>query len=561
MGYGIIEPRHSGHVPGTVRLFEDNSSSVVAIPVGSRRLKRGKGKQSDIVLVPQPSDSPNDPLNWPLWKRDLTLFTLCVATAVAGVVGPAIATIGGVLVKEFHTTFHMVATWSGYQFWPAGVGGLVCSAVSRVWGKRTVYLMSLILILAGAIWNACARTPNSFLGSRILQGFGLGAFETIVPSSIGDLFYVHERGKRIALYNLSFVGCSYFMPIIGGYISMKHGWRMQFIIISIFLAPILAMMFFLVPEHAYNRPAIFDTDLETLSSQESLTEPQAGSTAQASGDAEKRGQDPEAVSVVTEQKKTFVQQLSLYNGRFSDESIWKMLLAPFVLFLYPATIWTFLFQGTFITWGIGISIILAQLLSGPPTSFDPAQLGYIYTAPFIGALLSYFIGGLFSDKIAKFMARRNNNVYEPEFRILLVIPTMLAAIPGLFAFGDSAQRHLHWIVLSVCYGLITFGVVMSCTATFSYVLDAHRDVSVEMMVSILVVKNFFCFGTTFFISDWLAEVGPREMFYTTGGIQLGMCLLSGVMYMCGKLQRDFMHRHNLLKMAGLYPKRPTTAVL
>lgn len=62
MGYGIIEPRHSGHVPGTVRLFEDNSSSVVAIPVGSRRLKRGKGKQSDIVLVPQPSDSPNDPL-------------------------------------------------------------------------------------------------------------------------------------------------------------------------------------------------------------------------------------------------------------------------------------------------------------------------------------------------------------------------------------------------------------------------------------------------------------------------------------------------------------------
>lgn len=159
--------------------------------------------------------------------------------------------------------------------------------------------------------------------------------------------------------------------------------------------------------------------------------------------------------------------------------------------------------------GIGISIILAQLLSGPPTSFDPAQLGYIYTAPFIGALLSYFIGGLFSDKIAKFMARRNNNVYEPEFRILLVIPTMLAAIPGLFAFGDSAQRHLHWIVLSVCYGLITFGVVMSCTATFSYVLDAHRDVSVEMMVSILVVKNFFCFGTTFFISDWLAEVVSR----------------------------------------------------
>jgi len=30
-------------------------------------LKRGTGRYKDIILVPQPSDSPNDPLNWPLW--------------------------------------------------------------------------------------------------------------------------------------------------------------------------------------------------------------------------------------------------------------------------------------------------------------------------------------------------------------------------------------------------------------------------------------------------------------------------------------------------------------
>ena len=30
-------------------------------------LKYGTGRYSDIILIPQPSDSPNDPLNWPLW--------------------------------------------------------------------------------------------------------------------------------------------------------------------------------------------------------------------------------------------------------------------------------------------------------------------------------------------------------------------------------------------------------------------------------------------------------------------------------------------------------------
>lgn len=38
--------------------------------IPAERLKHGTGKFSHILLVPQPSDSPNDPLNWPLWKKD-----------------------------------------------------------------------------------------------------------------------------------------------------------------------------------------------------------------------------------------------------------------------------------------------------------------------------------------------------------------------------------------------------------------------------------------------------------------------------------------------------------
>lgn len=104
--------------------------------------------------------------------------------------GPAIAPINAVLVEEFNTTYKIVATFSGWQFWPAGVAGLIGSAVGRVWGKRLVYFVSIILLFIGAIWNATATSANSFLGSRVLQGFGLGAFETIVPSTIGDMYFV-----------------------------------------------------------------------------------------------------------------------------------------------------------------------------------------------------------------------------------------------------------------------------------------------------------------------------------------------------------------------------------
>ncbi|CUS08976.1 unnamed protein product [Tuber aestivum] len=616
MGLGIYEVAPARHVPGTARLYEDEST--VEAPSRTSHLRHGTGKDSQLLLVPQPSNSPNDPLNWPLWKKDLTLFILCITACIgevvsesikAAVLGPAIAPINKMLVDEFKTTYHVTAKFAGWQFWPAGIAGLFGSAVGRVWGKRPVYIFSTLLLFIGAIWNALAQSTDSFLGARILQGFGLGAFETIVPSTVGDMYFVgfqglvHERGKRIAFYNLSFLGTTYFMPVLGGFISMRHGWRSQFQIISAFLAPALILVVLLVPEHAYNRPAIFDTDLHSGGDLSELDEAlgradaakasegravsgksaTANSTEEekttkgeggvASGSDLKSGgiastsetpatlsDEPAIVAEPIEERKTWVQELKIYNGRFSDESFFKLIFAPFALFLYPTTLWSFSFQGTFITWGIAVSVVLAQMFAGPPTNFGPEELGYMYTAPFIGALCAYLFGAFVSDWSAKWMARKNKNTYEPEFRILLVIPVAIFGLPGLYAYGHVADLHLHWIVPSILYGLLTFGVVLSCTATFSYILDAHRDIAVEMMVSMLLLKNFFAFGSTYFLVDWVYNDGPARVFDILGAIQTAVCVLSIPMYIFGKAQRDLMARHNLLKKWGLYPKSAASAL-
>lgn len=39
-------------------------------------LKHGTGKDAHIVLSPQPSADPNDPLNWPLWKKEVIIGIL-----------------------------------------------------------------------------------------------------------------------------------------------------------------------------------------------------------------------------------------------------------------------------------------------------------------------------------------------------------------------------------------------------------------------------------------------------------------------------------------------------
>lgn len=60
------------HVPGTVLLNETAAHSEAV----TKSLKHAEGKNADLILTPQPSEDPNDPLNWPQWEKDLHLAIL-----------------------------------------------------------------------------------------------------------------------------------------------------------------------------------------------------------------------------------------------------------------------------------------------------------------------------------------------------------------------------------------------------------------------------------------------------------------------------------------------------
>jgi hypothetical protein len=63
MAFGILESRKTPHPPGTSQLTDLETGPGANLEAAlSRPLKHGIGKNAHIVLVPQPSDDPNDPL-------------------------------------------------------------------------------------------------------------------------------------------------------------------------------------------------------------------------------------------------------------------------------------------------------------------------------------------------------------------------------------------------------------------------------------------------------------------------------------------------------------------
>jgi hypothetical protein len=76
MGWGVLESRRSAFPRGTSRLgVKDTSDDKVPELDNSKR-------SGGIVLSPQPSDDPNDPLNWSLKWKCLHLLILAFGSAV-----------------------------------------------------------------------------------------------------------------------------------------------------------------------------------------------------------------------------------------------------------------------------------------------------------------------------------------------------------------------------------------------------------------------------------------------------------------------------------------------
>ncbi len=468
--------------------------------------------------MPQPSDDPNDPLNWPRWRRDLITAILCLLSIIASTLSPLLAANTLTLTLWYERSFTDIALLTGYHLLGVGVAGFIFVASARVWGKRHLYLLGTLTIIWSSAWGgASGHSYGSLLGARFFQGIGLAPFEALVNASVGDLYFVHERGKRMALSNLSLFGGAFFTPVIVGKMTATLGWQWTFYFIAIFTAAMLPLVVLFVPETAFVRDAHFNTDTAMT---EDVEERKASPT------VHEQDQPPaHPVESPPPAKMISKQNLRIFNGRKTSDSFFKLLLRPFPLFLHPGILWACLIQGTLIGWTVLIGIVLAAIMLGPPLFFNEVQTGYMYTGAFVGALLGFLLAGLLSDSCVRIMTKRNRGIYEPEFRLILVIPQLVFGCAGLYGFGITANntRVYGWFWPDFFFALEVMGMVLGAVASALYIVDAHREIAVEGFTCLLVFKNIFSFGLTFSGYGWLVRAGIKPVFLAIGSVQVVIC--------------------------------------
>ncbi|QIW95450.1 hypothetical protein AMS68_000968 [Peltaster fructicola] len=565
MGLGVLESKLMRDVPGHV--VQNNDAS---------QLKRTK---DGIVLVPQPSDDPRDPLNWPLWRRDMITFLLCMLSVLASTLSPLLAANTITLLFWFQgQTITSMALLTGYHLLGVAVAGFFFVASARVWGKRHTYILGTVIIIASSIWGGYAgHSYESLVAARFFQGVGLAPFEACVNASVGDLYCVHERGKRMALTNLCLFGGAFFTPVIVGVITETMGWWWTFWFIAIFASIFLPVVFVLCPETTFIRDQKRHIPTPTIPEIYEFRQPSSAASdddrkfSDAVWAMNKRDSHIMRIETMKEvsmdlgrdhleaqrpmQPVPWVSKtsLKLFNGRFTDESFFQLLLRPLPLFFHPGILWACLIQGTLIMWTALLGVILAVVVIAPPLSFNATQTGFMYGGAFVGALVGFILSGVLADSSTKWLCKMNNGVFEPEFRMVLVIPQMFFGCIGLFGFGyASANTAVYgWVLPDVFFGFVTCGMVLGAVASALYIVDAHADIEVEGFTCLLIFKNMLTFVITFYAFDWYSQSGIYKLMYSSGAVQVGILSLTIPMYIFGKKNRAFFTKYDMLKILWL----------
>jgi MFS transporter, DHA2 family, multidrug resistance protein len=161
------------------------------------------------------------------WAIALTVtmatFMELLDTSISNVSLPHIA--GGL------GTSYDESTWILTSYLVANAVILPMSAwLSRVFGRKRYYMMSVALFTATSFLCGVAPSLASLIALRVLQGLGGGGLAPVEQAILVDTFPKEKLGGAFALYSMAIVTAPAVGPPLGGWITDSFSWRWVFFI-------------------------------------------------------------------------------------------------------------------------------------------------------------------------------------------------------------------------------------------------------------------------------------------------------------------------------------------
>ncbi|KAM0804772.1 putative polyamine transporter [Usnea florida] len=469
--------------------------------------------QDGVCLIPQPSASPDDPLNWSLTKKNVLFGTVCLVS-MAGVASVTVHQLAYVRQASY---YHKSPVELSYSI-AAGVAGqmggpLLLIPLSSVIGRSSLIFWSLFGLLASNIWAPLMTGPNDYIPfviSRLLAGICGSVPPILAAGLIMDIYFLHQRGRAFTVLEVSLHAGSIAAPVFGGFIANAKPWRDVYWWLLGIIAVSIPLVFLFLEETSFQR--------------DKASEPFP----------------PRPKFFVTNRIATFFPGTAVVP-RTTFAHVARRYITPFKISLSPVTIIVGFFVGCVYGFAVGLAIVVSIFLQSPVSDggygFTPNDNAEFNFSQWAGLLMCQICGMLLNDRVPLWISRRRGGAWHLEYRLYPILLIAAASPIGFGIFGAGIQYHLHFMILALGTFLVVFGACYSTPISINYIIECFNTIPLEVAVIMHVYRQILALALPFFLFSWKGVVSAGWLFGMMAFFCIFATLLLGVVMWKGPALR------------------------
>ena len=182
-------------------------------------------RHGTVELDPLPSPNDADPYNWPFWKKMINLLLVSFHAMMAIFIAASILPAFPIIAAEFHCSLQRASYLASLQIAILGGAPLFWKPLLDRYGRRPIFLLSLICSLAGNI--GCAKSPSyaSTGVCRAIVAFFISPPLALGPAVVAETFFTKDRAKYVGLWSLFVSLAAPVAPFIFGFVAYRVSYR------------------------------------------------------------------------------------------------------------------------------------------------------------------------------------------------------------------------------------------------------------------------------------------------------------------------------------------------
>ena len=389
-----------------------------------------------------------------------------MSTFMASGIIPAYETIA----EDLGVTLHQTTYLTSIQIAVIGVAPLFWRPLSTRYGRRPIFIISLIGSLCFNIGCAKTTTYASMAACRALVSFFIAPPAAVGTAVVVETFFKHERAKMMGVWTLLLTVGIPVAPFIFGFVTYNVGYRWIYWIFAIINGVQLLLYTFFGPETRFIRHHKMVQELPSFK------------------DAMLRFRriDPTPFTAYE-----FISPL-------------RMAMYPCVMIPAAAYAMVFVFASV-------LGTVEIPQLFGEKFHLNAQQTGLQFLGLIIGSVIGEQIGGRTSDL---WMRRGGKGTVTgrpaPEFRLWLSYIGYGLTICGLVVFLVRIEQaeEMHWNVTPIVgVAIAAAGNQIITTVLITYAVDCYHEEAGSIGVFISFVRQIWGFIGPFWFPKMFENVG------------------------------------------------------